>query len=83
LIGAIFAAGAAAFALLYAAITKKGRRKKRKAEQFSLLTQIQNVLYDGVLLSGNLLSFIPHSTLPLTIAHTSTKPYIYMYILLK
>ena len=47
LIGALFAAGAAAFYLLYAAITKAGRRKKRKAEQFPLLSQVQNVLYHG------------------------------------
>ena len=77
LIGAIFAAGAAAFALLYAAITKAGRRKKRKAEQFPLLTQIQTVLYHGI----TPLSFIPHLTLPQTIAHTSTNHYIYVHFL--
>ena len=48
LIGALFAAGAAAFYVLYAAITKAGRRKKRKAEQYPLLTQVQDILYQGI-----------------------------------
>ena len=50
LIGALFAAGAAAFYVLYAAITKAGRRKKRKAEQYPLLTQVQDILYQGTFL---------------------------------
>ena len=48
LIGAIFAAGAAAFYFLYVAITKAGRRKKRRAEKFPLLSQVQNILYHGI-----------------------------------
>ena len=47
LIGAIFAAGAAAFLLFYLAITKAGRRKKRNVEQFPMMSQVKDVLYQG------------------------------------
>lgn len=49
LIGAIFAAGAAAFLLFYLAITKAGRRKKRNVEQFPVLSQVKDVLYQGTI----------------------------------
>ena len=54
LIGAIFAAGAAAFLLFYLAITKAGRRKKRNVEQFPMFSQVKDVLYQGITLLFNL-----------------------------
>ena len=56
LIGAIFAAAAVAFYLLYMAITKAGRRK-RQAEKFPLLSQVQDILYKGTVC----LVFLPHT----------------------
>ena len=49
LIGAIFAAGVAAFLLFYLAITKAGRRKKRNVEQFPMMSQVKDVLYQGTI----------------------------------
>ena len=57
LIAAIFAAAAAVFVLLYMAITKAGRRRKRNATTFPILEQVQDVVYNGSVLAVFLFHF--------------------------